>query len=153
MLEPGAKLPSFKLPDQTGQTRTLAQLRGPRGLVIFVYARDNTSGCTAEAAEFQERLAEFAKLGFAVAGLSKDSYASHAKFAAKLELSYPLLSDPELGLIQGMGAWGMKKLYGKTSQGVIRGSLVVDAKGKVLRAYAKVKAKGHAQGILEDLAA
>ncbi len=151
MLKPGDKLPKIELPDQEGVKRKLKDLAGPQGLIIFVYSRDNTSGCSAEAAEFQERLAAFKKKGFGVAGLSKDSVASHAKFAAKLGLGYPLLADDDKRLMQELGAWGEKKLYGKLSLGAIRSSFASDAKGKLIRVYPKVKAKGHAQEVLEDL--
>jgi thioredoxin-dependent peroxiredoxin len=86
-----------------------------------------------------------------VAGLSRDSVKSHVNFAAKMELTYPLLSDPETGLLQALGAWGSKKVKGEVKFGPVRSTVVVDAKGKVLFAYFKVKAKGHAEAVLEDL--
>lgn len=143
--------PKLKLPDQNGAPRSFADLSGAKGLVVFVYAKDNTSGCATEAAEFQARLAAFGKLGFGVAGVSKDSVKSHQGFAQKQGLRYPLLSDPELALIKALGAWGVKKMYGKEAEGVIRTTVVFDAQGKRLATYPKVKAQGHAARVLADL--
>lgn len=151
MLSQGDKLPKIGLPDQMGDKRTLKNLTGPKGLVLFVYSRDNTSGCSAEAAEFQERLAAFKKKGFSVAGLSKDSQQSHAKFADKLGLNYPLLADDDKRLMTELGAWGEKKLYGKASMGALRSTFISDAKGKLIKVYPKVKAKGHAEQVLGEL--
>jgi len=86
-----------------------------------------------------------------VVGLSRDKVASHAKFAEKLGLNFPLLADPETGLMQALGAWGEKKMYGKVTQGAIRSTFLVGASGKVQEVYAKVKAKGHAEKVLSDL--
>ncbi len=152
-MKAGLKVPKFQLSDQGGGPRTFDNLCGPRGLVLYVYPRDNTSGCSTEAAEFQEFLDDFAALGFKVAGLGKDSAVSHQKFAAKLTLSFPLLSDPSTALIQDLGAWGVKKLYGKEVEGVMRSTFVFDAGGKLIKSYAKVKAQGHAQQVLDDLKA
>ena len=153
MLSQGDKLPKFNLPDQSEMAKTFQDLVGKKGLVLFVYSKDNTSGCTNEASEFQAKLTNFRRRGYNVAGLSKDTAASHAKFAAKLGLKYSLLADSELGLLQALGAWGEKKLYGKVSQGAIRSTFVADAKGKLITVYPKVKAKGHAEQVLADLSA
>lgn len=143
--------PKLKLPDQSGAAKAFTDLTGAKGLVVFVYAKDNTSGCTTEASEFQALAAEFAKLGFGLAGVSKDSVKSHQSFAQKQGLGYPLLSDPELVLIKALGAWGTKKLYGKEVEGTIRTTAVFDAKGQSLATYPKVKAQGHAARVLADL--
>jgi thioredoxin-dependent peroxiredoxin len=94
----------------------------------------------------------FKKMGYGLAGVSKDSQQSHAKFAAKLGLGYPLLVDEEKRLMTDLGAWGEKKMYGKVSMGAIRSTFVSDAKGKLVKVYPKVKAKGHAEQVLNDLA-
>jgi peroxiredoxin Q/BCP len=94
---------------------------------------------------------DFKKKGYGVAGLSKDNPQSHAKFADKLSLTYPLLADVEKRLMTDLGAWGEKKLYGKVSQGAFRSTFISDAKGKLLRVYPKVKAKGHAEQVLNEL--
>lgn len=151
MLETGDKLPKFKLPDQSGEPKTFKDLAGPKGLVLFVYSRDNTSGCTAEASEFQAELKKLEAKGYGVVGLSRDSVASHQKFAVKLGLGYSLLADPETSLLQALGAWGEKKMYGKASQGAIRSTFVADKSGKLSKVYPKVKAKGHAALVLEEL--
>lgn len=153
MLEAGDKLPKFKLPDQGGKDQALADLARKKGLVLFVYSKDNTSGCTAEAAEFQERLTKFRRRGYEVVGLSRDKVASHQKFVEKLGLKYPLLADPETGLLKALGAWGEKNIRGEATQGPVRSTFIADAKGKVLKVYPKVKAKGHAEEVLQDLAA
>ncbi len=150
MLNPGDDAPEFNLPGDRDETLSLADFKGKR-LVIFFYPRDNTSGCTAEANEFQELLPEFEKLNAAVVGVSKDSVKSHEKFRAKHGFTYPLLSDTELQMLQAYGAWGEKKLYGKVSMGTIRTTVVVDAGGNVELFYAKVKAKGHAAKVLADM--
>jgi thioredoxin-dependent peroxiredoxin len=152
MLETGDKLPKFKLPDQSGEAKAFKDLVGPKGLILFVYSRDNTSGCTVEAAEFQAQLKGIQAKGYGVAGLSRDSAASHQKFAAKLGLDYPLLADPETGLIQALGAWGEKKMYGKVSQGPVRSTFVTNQSGKLIMFYPKVKAKGHAAAVTAELA-
>ena len=151
MLQTGKKIPRFKLPDQSGREKTLADLIGANGLVLYVYPKDNTGGCTAEALEFRDRLDLFRDKGLEVAGLSKDSVMSHQNFAQKHELNFPLLSDPETGLIQALGAWGEKKMSGRTYMGTNRTTFIFDGKGKLVKAYAKVKAKGHAQQVLDEL--
>ncbi|MBU2551358.1 MAG: peroxiredoxin [Proteobacteria bacterium] len=151
MLEPGDKIPAFDLPDQSGQARKLKDLVGKKGLVLYIYPRDNTSGCTQEAREFQENLEHFEKMGYGVAGLSKDSVRSHAGFAEKHGLEFPLLSDPERTLIEPLGGWAERKMAGRTGMGVVRTTLVLDKSGKTLKVYPKVRAKSHAAKVLVDL--
>jgi len=151
MLEPGRQVPPFSLPDQTGTVRRFSDLAGPKGLVLYVYPKDNTSGCSLEAQEFRDRIGDLQALGFNVAGLSKDSVRSHTGFAEKYSLNFPLLSDPDLTLLEPLGAWGEKKMSGRTFMGVIRGTFVFDHQGQLVKAYPKVKAKGHAEKVLQDL--
>lgn len=151
MLEPGDKVPTFHLSDETGQKKSLKDLVRKKGAVIYTYPKDNTSGCTIEAKEFTEHLATFRRRGYEVVGLSKDSVKSHCNFIEKHELRIPLLSDPEAELIQGLGAWAEKKSGGKTRMGIVRATFVVDAKGKILKTYPSVKARGHAEQVLDDL--
>ncbi len=153
MLGPGDKLPAFELPDQTGLARSFKDLVGLKGLILFVYPRDMTSGCTTEAREFQERLGQFEDLGFHLAGLSRDPVASHQKFAHKLALAYPLLSDPGTGLIKALGAWGERTMYGKKVEGPQRATFAVGKDGRLKRVYAKVKPAGHAERVLAELRA
>ncbi|MCB2184933.1 MAG: peroxiredoxin [Deltaproteobacteria bacterium] len=148
MLAAGDHLPPLRLPDQTDQPRTLAELAGPAGLVLFVYSRDNTAGCTTEAREFQGLLPDYQALGYGVAGLSKDTPASHQKFAAKQGLTFPLLADPNTAYLRALGAWGAKKLYGKVSEGAIRSTFVAGPAGVLRLVHPKVKAAGHAAALL-----
>ncbi len=150
-LEPGRKLKSFALEDQDGKRRTMDDLMGRKGLVLYFYPRDNTSGCTKEAVEFSEMLTKFRRRGYNVVGVSKDSVASHRKFVDKHGLKLTLLSDPDKILLQAAGAWGEKKNYGKVSMGTIRSTLVLAPDGRVLKSYSKVKAAGHAEKVYEDL--
>ncbi len=152
ILNPGERLQTFVLQDQDGKERSLNDLMGRKGLVLYFYPRDNTSGCTKEALEFSELLTKFRRRGYNVVGVSKDSVASHRKFADKQGLRLTLLSDPDKMLLQAAGAWGEKKNYGKVSMGTIRSTLVLGPDGTVLRSYPKVKASGHAAKVYEDLA-
>jgi peroxiredoxin Q/BCP len=151
MVKEGDKLATFSLPDQDGKIRTLKDLAGKKGLVLYFYPKDNTPGCTLEAQDFRDRLGDFEALGFNVAGVSRDSVKSHCGFAAKYGLDFPLLSDAEGVLLEAAGAWQEKKNYGRTYMGIVRSTVVVDAKGKVLKVYPKVSAKGHALKVLEHL--
>jgi len=152
-MKEGSKIPAFSLMDQSGKEKKFADLAGKAGLVLYVYPKDNTSGCSLEAQEFKTLAPEFKKKGFAVAGISKDSVKSHCGFAEKYDLDFPLLSDPELKLISALGAYGEKKMYGKPVMGTIRSTFIFDAKGKLLKAYSGVKAAGHAAAVLEDTGA
>lgn len=152
MVEEGKKAPEFSLPSDTGGTFTLESFKGRR-LVLFFYPRDNTSGCTTEALEFQERLEKFRALGAEVAGVSKDSLQSHAKYRQKHGFTFPLLSDADCAALKAYGAWGVKKLYGKESEGTIRTTVVISAAGLVEKVFSKVKAAGHAEEVLKYLAA
>ncbi len=148
MLETGNTIPTFSLPDQSGENKSFQDLLGSKGLVLYAYPKDNTPGCTVEAQQFTELVGAFEKLGFKVVGISKDSVKSHCNFTDKFKLGFPLLSDPDKTLLEPLGAWGEKKLYGKTSMGIIRSTFVTDAEGKLLKVYKNVKAKGHAEKVL-----
>lgn len=151
MLSVGDKLPAFRAKDQDGKERTFSDLARKKGLVLYAYPKDNTSGCTLEAQEFTEHLTAFRRRGYEVVGVSKDSVAAHQRFIDKQGLKVILLSDPETTLLQAMGAWGEKKMSGRTYMGIIRSTLVLDTKRVVRMAYPKVKARGHAAQVLEDL--
>ena len=151
MLEKGQKLPPFKIPDQDGRERSFSDLVGPKGLVLYFYPKDNTPGCTLEAQDFRDRLEEFRKLGFNVAGVSRDSVASHCSFVEKQQLTFALLSDAEGALSEAAGAWGEKVLYGRRSVGMIRSTFVAGRDGTLLKVYPKVSAKGHVDKVLVDL--
>jgi thioredoxin-dependent peroxiredoxin len=150
-LEKGSKLPAFRLPDETGAERTVGDLAGERGLVLYAYPKDDTPGCTIEAQDFRDQLDDFRAAGFAVAGISMDDAASHCSFRDKYALTFPLLTDPDGGFLRAIGAYGEKTLYGRKMEGVLRSTVVVDPEGTVLAHYPNVRAKGHAERVLGEL--
>ena len=150
MLEPGQKAPEFTLKDKDGRNISLSDFRGKR-VVLYFYPRDNTPGCTRQACAFSGLYSEFQKRGVEVIGVSKDSIASHAKFAEKHNLSFILLSDPELTAIQAYGVWQEKKLYGKVSMGVVRTTFIIDENGIIEKVMPKVKPDTNAADILAEL--
>lgn len=150
-MEKGSELPRFELPDETGTERTVGDLAGERGLVLYAYPKDDTPGCTIEAQDFRDRIDDFRRAGFAVAGISMDDAASHCSFRDKYDLNFPLLTDPDGAFLREIGAYGVKTLYGRKSEGVLRSTVVVDPEGTVLAHYPNVRAKGHADRVLGDL--
>ena len=150
MLEVGMKAPAFTLPDSDGNLVSLSDFLG-KTVVLYFYPRDNTPGCTRQALAYAALNAEFAARGAAVIGISKDSSASHQKFAEKNALPFVLLSDPERRAIEAYGVWQEKKNYGKVSMGVVRSSFVIDEQGVIVRADYKVKADSNAADLLAFL--
>ena len=150
MLEVGMKAPAFTLPDKDGNPVSLSDYLGKK-VVLYFYPRDNTPGCTRQALAYAALNAEFAARGAAVIGISKDSSASHQKFAEKNALPFVLLSDPERRAIEAYGVWQEKKNYGKVSMGVVRSSFVIDEQGVIVRADYKVKADSNAADLLAFL--
>ena len=138
MLEIGTKAPEFTLPDQEGNLVSLSDFAGKK-IVLYFYPKDNTPGCTRQACAFAEAFEEFKKMDTAVIGVSKDSTASHQKFAEKYGLPFVLLSDPSLAAIQAYGVWQEKKLYGKVSMGVVRSTFLIDENGVIEKVMPKVK--------------
>jgi len=151
MLEVGQIAPDFSLHDQEGQVRSLADARG-RWVVVYFYPRDDTPGCTKEACAFRDGLPRFDGLNAVVWGVSADDEKAHRKFAAKLELNFPLLVDPDKGMLEAYGAWVEKSLYGKRYMGVQRITYLIDPDGKVARAWPKVKPEEHAEEVAVVLA-
>ncbi|WP_288799613.1 thioredoxin-dependent thiol peroxidase [Arsenicicoccus cauae] len=149
-LEPGDQAPDFTLPDDTGAPVSLADFRGRR-LVIFFYPAAMTPGCTTEACDFRDSLGSLRAAGYEVVGISKDAPDKLARFREKEGLTYPLLGDPDLGVLTAYGAYGEKKSYGKTIQGVIRSTIVLDEQGRVELAKYNVKAKGHVASLSRSL--
>ena len=147
MLEIGMKAPDFTLQDKDGNQVALSDFAGKK-VVLYFYPRDNTPGCTRQACAFAQNYDGFKERGVEVIGISKDSVASHAKFADKHELPLILLSDPELVAIQGYDVWKEKKLYGKVSMGVVRTTYVIDENGIIEKVMPKVKPDTNAAEIL-----
>ena len=150
MLEIGMKAPDFTLQDKDGRTVSLSDFLGKR-VVLYFYPKDNTPGCTRQACAFAGAYREFKSKGVEVIGISKDSVASHVKFAEKHQLPFVLLSDPELTAIQAYGVWQGKKLYGKLSMGVVRTTFLIDEEGKIEKIMPKVKPDTNAAEILAEL--
>ena len=149
-LEPGDRAPAFTLATDTGDTISLASLKGQR-VILYAYPAALTPGCTTQACDFRDRLDQFTADGFTVLGISPDSPEKLAKFRAKEGLTFPLLSDPDRAVLEKYGAYGEKKLYGKTVVGVIRSTFVIDDKGKIELAQYGVKATGHVAKLRRDL--
>lgn len=150
MLEIGTKAPDFTLPDQDGNMHFLSEYRGKK-VILYFYPKDNTAGCTKQACGFAERYPQFTEKGAVVLGVSKDSVASHKKFEEKYGLPFTILSDPELVAIQAYDVWQEKKNYGKTYMGVVRTTYLIDEKGKIVKAFDKVKAADNPEQMLGEL--
>ena len=150
MLNVGTKAPDFTLSDQDGNQVRLSDFLG-RKVVLYFYPKDNTPGCTRQACAFAGSYDAFRDLDAVVIGVSKDSTASHRKFAKKYGLPFLLLSDPELGVLQAYGVWQEKKLYGKVSMGVVRTTFIIDETGVIEKVMPKVKPDTNAADILAYL--
>lgn len=150
MLTAGIAAPDFSLKDQNGKTVSLADFRGKK-IVLYFYPRDNTPGCTKQACAFAETWEQWQALDVHVIGISKDSVVSHHKFAEKYRLPFTLLSDPQLEAITQYDVWKEKKLYGKTSMGVIRTAYLIDEQGRIEISMEKVKPDTNASELLTYL--
>lgn len=149
-LEPGRKAPDFTLPDAEGRPVSLADLRGRR-VVVYFYPKAATPGCTTQACDFRDSLERFAADGFVVVGISPDGPEDLAAFAREQSLPFPLLSDAEHRVAEAYGAWGEKKNYGRTYEGLVRSTVVVGPEGDVELAQYNVKATGHVARLRRDL--
>lgn len=147
MLKPGDKMPYFEVVDQDGNKVTSNDLIGKKTIVYF-YPKDNTSGCTAEACNLRDNYSALQAQGYNVVGVSKDSATSHRKFADKYELPFTLLSDTSTQMLQAFGAWGEKKMCGKTCVGTLRRTFIFNEDGVLERIIEKVDTKDHAAQIL-----
>ena len=150
MLEVGMKAPDFTLQNQEGQSVSLSDFLGKR-VVLYFYPKDNTPGCTRQACAFAGTYAEFEKKDVVVIGISRDSVASHTKFAQKYNLPFIILSDPDRIAIEAYGVWQEKKMCGKVSMGVVRTTFLIGADGNVEAVMPKVKPDTNAAQILEML--
>lgn len=144
--------PDFTAIDQDGVSHTLSDYRG-KHVVIFMYPRDMTPGCTTEACDFRDNIERITSLGGVVFGMSADSMASHKKFEAKHDLNYPLLVDEDHAILESYGAWVTKKMYGKEFEGIQRSTFIIDPDGVISRAFRKVKVKGHVDEVIDVLSA
>ena len=147
MLETGMKAPGFTLEDKEGNKVSLSDFLGKK-VVLYFYPKDNTPGCTRQACAFAAAFSDFAAKNAVIIGVSKDSPASHAKFAQKFSLPFVLLSDPDLQAIRAYGVWQEKKLYGKVSMGVVRTTFLIDETGTLLAVMPKVRPDTNAADVL-----
>jgi peroxiredoxin Q/BCP len=151
-LEPGAPAPDFTLPDADGNPVSLADYRG-KSVIVYFYPAASTPGCTKQACDFRDNLTDLEGSNYAVLGISPDKPAKLAKFRDAQALTFPLLSDPDRTVLEAYGTYGEKKMYGKTTMGVIRSTFVIDPEGIVASAQYNVKATGHVARLMQGLAA
>jgi peroxiredoxin Q/BCP len=147
LIEPGSKAPAFSLKDQQGKTHRLSEYHG-RPLVLYFYPKDDTSGCTKEACAFRDNLPKFKSSKAAVLGVSILDEASKARFAGKYDLNFPLLADVDHEVADKYGVWQKRSMYGRSFMGIARTTYLIDASGKVVRRWDKVKVDGHAEEVL-----
>jgi len=150
MLEAGQQAPDFDLATGGGERVKLSELRG-KPVVLYFYPKDDTPGCTAEACQFRDAYGEFRARGAEILGVSPDDQASHAKFAEKFSLPFPLLADPDHAVAEAYDVWREKKNYGKTYMGILRSTFVIGADGTIEQAMYGVKADGHPEKVLQAL--
>lgn len=149
-LEPGMQAPDFSGVIETGDSISLSDFKGKK-LILFFYPKDGTPGCTAEACNLRDHYEELTQKGFELLGVSPDSAKKHTGFIAKHELPFHLLADTDQAVLKAYGAWGEKQMYGKTYEGVLRSTYVIDEEGVIAAVFNKVKTKTHAEQILEEL--
>lgn len=152
MLQEGAPAPEFTLPDADGNPISLRQFRGKK-VVLYFYPKDNTPGCTKEACNFRDNHTAITEQGAVILGISADSPKAHTNFRAKYDLPFMLLSDPDKQVIKAYQAWGEKKMYGKTYEGVIRSTYIIDEDGRIAKVWPKVKPAAHGEEVLAALQA
>lgn len=148
MVQVGDMAPDIMLPDQHGKTISLKDFAGKK-IILYFYPKDDTPGCTAEACSFRDNYESLLAKGFAIIGVSADDVVSHQKFAAKYQLPFSLVADPERKVIQAYGAWGEKVMYGKRSEGILRKTFVIDEQGKIIHIIAKVDTANASEQILK----
>ena len=146
----GDNAPDFTLPDQDGNNHTLSDYKGS-SVVLYFYPKDHTSGCTKEACGFRDDYSAYQEAGVTILGVSPDSSRTHTNFIAKHELPFTLLADTDREVLRLYGAWGLKKMYGREYEGVLRTTYLIGADGKIAKIYQKVKPAAHSAEILADL--
>lgn len=149
-LQIGQPVPEFTLEASGGQEISLSDYRGKK-VVLYFYPKDSTPGCTQEACDFRDSSAAYEQKGAVVLGISPDPVKSHDKFAQKYELSFPLLSDPDHAVAEAFGVWQLKKMYGKEYEGIVRSTFLIDEEGILIKAWNKVKVKGHTEEVFAAL--
>ncbi|MFD1988657.1 thioredoxin-dependent thiol peroxidase [Paenibacillus nicotianae] len=149
-LQVGQQVPEFTLEASGGQEISLSDYRGKK-IVLYFYPKDSTPGCTQEACDFRDSSAAYEQKGAVVLGISPDPVKSHDKFAQKYELSFPLLSDPDHAVAEAFGVWQLKKMYGKEYEGIVRSTFLIDEEGILIKAWYKVKVKGHTEEVFAAL--
>ena len=150
MLQENTFAPDFTLQTDDGREVSLSDYQG-RKVVLYLYPKDDTPGCTTEACNFRDNHAEIVAAGAAVLGVSPDSLKSHGKFKTKFSLPFALLSDPDHRVAEMYGAWGEKRMYGKTYMGIIRSTFIIDEAGKITKVFPDVKVQDHSQEVLAAL--
>lgn len=151
MLKQNDSAPEFSLEDQDGKITRLSDFSG-QPLVLYFYPKDDTPGCTTEACNFRDDYSEFVDKGVQIIGISPDSVKSHQKFQSKYELPFNLLSDPDHKVAEQYGAWGLKKMYGREFEGILRTTFLIDKNGKVAKVFEGVKPAEHSKEVLEEVA-
>jgi len=149
-LKAGDKAPDFKGINEKGETISLADYKGKK-LILFFYPKDNTPGCTAAACNLRDNYDLLKAKGYSLLGVSPDSAKKHQNFINKFDFPFPLLADTEKVVLKDYGAWGLKKMYGKEYEGVLRSTFIIDEKGILKEVITKVKTKTHTEQILELL--
>jgi len=146
----GIPAPDFELPDETGVLRKLSDFRG-RPVVLYFYPKDDTPGCTTEACNFRDDYSAYKKAGVTILGVSPDSVKSHVKFKQKFDLPFPLLADADHKICELYDVWALKNFMGREYMGVLRTTFLIDAEGKILRVFEKVKPAEHSAELLAEL--
>ncbi len=149
-LKVGDKAPDFEAKNHEGTNIHLSDYKGKK-VILYFYPKDDTPGCTAEACNLRDNYSDLIRRGFEVIGVSPDEEKSHSKFTTKYSLPFSLVADPEKSIMKSYGAWGLKSMYGKKYEGVLRTTYVIGETGKVEKVIAKVDTKNHAQQILDEL--
>jgi len=151
MLKENDTAPEFSLQDQDGKYTRLMDFIG-QPLVLYFYPKDDTPGCTTEACNFRDDYSEFVENGIQIVGISPDSVKSHQKFQSKYELPFNLLSDPDHKVAEQYGAWGIKKMYGREYEGILRTTFLIDKKGKIAKVFEGVKPADHSKEVIKEVA-
>jgi peroxiredoxin Q/BCP len=149
-LERGTPAPDFELPDDTGTPRKLSDFRG-KPVILYFYPKDDTPGCTKEACNFRDDYSAYQNTGVIILGVSADSPESHAKFKAKFQLPFPLLADEDHAVCDAFGVWGPKKFMGKSYEGILRTTFLIDADGTVAHVFENVRPAEHSAEVLEAI--